>query len=242
MKREIQSWWSPSVGREMNVACYGHFGKPVVLFPTGGADFLDVERFQLVGALQPLIDAGRIKLYAIDSVDRQSWTAAHVAPREKSRMAARYDRYLVDELVPFVRWHCGGTDQRLGACGASIGAFNALNVACKHPDVFDLTVGMSGTYAMDRRMGGHWDEDFYFNQPVQFVPNLPEGPQLAALRRARFVFGLGQAHENPDYTWRAANALGGRGIWNRVEVWGDGHGHDWPTWRAMLPRFLGAFA
>lgn len=238
MQREIKSWWSPSVGRQMNVACYGHFGKPVVLFPTGGGDFLDVERFHLVGALAALVDAGRIKVYAVDSTDRQSWTNADVTPAEKARVQARYDRYLAEELVPFVRWHCGGTDQRLAACGTSIGAYNALNATCKHPEAFDLMVGLSGTYWMDRRMQGQWTDDYYFNQPVQFVPNLPDGPQLAALRRTRFVFGLGQHHENPDYTWRAANTLGAKGIWNRVEVWGGEHGHDWPTWRAMLPMFL----
>lgn len=238
MEREVRSWWSPTVGREMGVARYGHFGKPVVLFPTGGGDFLDAERFHLVRALTPLVDAGRIKVYAVDSTCRQSWTNADVPPAEKSRVQARYDRWLTEELVPYVRWDCGGTDQAFAACGASIGGYHALNVTCKHPDLFDTMVGMSGTYQMERRMAGHWDEDWYYNDPVQFVPNLADGPELEALRRARFVFGLGQDHENPAYTWRAADTLGGRQVWNRVEVWGPGSGHDWPTWRTMLPLFL----
>jgi esterase/lipase superfamily enzyme len=225
----------------MGVARYGDYGKPVVFFPTGGGDFLDCERFLMVEALAPLILGGRIKLYAVDSVCRQSWTASDVPPPEKSRMQARYDQYLTDELIPFIRADCGGTDQGFAACGASIGAYNALNTTCKHPDAFDLMIGMSGTYVMDRRMHGYWDEDYYFNAPVQFVPHL-HGEQLAALRRTRFVLGLGEAHENPDYTWRVASVLGAKGIWNRVETWGPGSGHDWPTWRAMLPLFLDRLA
>ncbi len=238
MEREVHTWWSPSVGREMGVARYGHFGKPVVYFPTGGGDFLDCERFLMVNALAGLIDAGRIKLYAVDSTCRQSWTNPDVPPREKSRMQARYDRWITDELVPFVRADCGGTDQRFAAVGASVGAYHALNVTCKHPDRFDCMVGLSGTYQMDRRMAGTWDEDWYFNDPLQFVPNLPAGSQRDELGRARFVLGLGQAHENPAYTWNTANVLGRAGVWNRVEVWGEGSGHDWPTWRSMLPMFL----
>lgn len=237
MEREVKTWWSPAVGRDMGVARYGHFGKPVVFFPTGGGDFLDCERFQMVAALAPLIDAGRIKLYAVDSTCRQSWTNPDVPPRGKSRMQARYDRWILDELVPWIRADSGGTDQGFAACGASIGGYHALNVTCKHPEIFDTMVGMSGTYLMDRRMAGEWDEDWYFNDPVQFVPSLGEDGR-AALSRARFVFGLGQDHENPTYTWRVANMLGAKGYWNRVEVWGNGSGHDWPTWRTMLPMFL----
>lgn len=237
MRREVKSWWSPSVGREMGVAAYGHFGKPVIFFPTGGGDFLDCERFLMVRALRPLIDAGRIKLFAVDSVCRQSWTNTDVAPPQKSRMQARYGRYLVDELLPFIRSECGDTDQKMAAAGASIGAYNALNAVCRHPEHFDTMIGLSGTYSHDHRMRGHWDDDYYFNMPLHFLPGL-DGPALDELRRARFVLGLGRDYENPAYTWRVADVLGKKGLWNRVETWGHGSGHDWPTWRTMLPLFL----
>jgi esterase/lipase superfamily enzyme len=237
VERVVRTWFSPSVGREMGVARYGHYGKPVIFFPTGGGDYLDCERFLMVRALTPLLDAGRIKLYAVDSTCRQSWTNPDVAPLEKSRMQARYDQWLTDELVPWIRTDCGGTDQKFAACGASIGAYHALNLTCKHPEIVDTMVGMSGTYVMDRRMAGQWNEDWYYNDPVQFVPTLG-GERRDALLRARFVFGLGQDHENPAYTWRIANVLGAGGYWNRVEAWGAGSGHDWPTWRTMLPAFL----
>lgn len=241
MQREVRSWWSPAVGREMGVATYGHYGKPVIFFPTGGGDFLDCERFLMVRALGPLIDAGRIKLFAVDSVCRESWTNPEVAPADKSRAQARYARYLEDELVPFIRGRCGGSEQRIAACGASIGAYNALNVACRRPDQFDLMIGLSGTYSHDHRMGGHFDDDYYFNMPLHFVPGL-SGRLLEELRSVRFVLGLGEAHENPAYTWAVASVLGRQGIWNRVENWGPGSGHDWPTWRTMLPLFLDRLA
>jgi esterase/lipase superfamily enzyme len=39
-----------------------------------------------------------------------------------------------------------------------------------------------------------------------------------------------------------ARALGDRGIPNRVDLWGPGYDHDWPTWRDMLPRYLAEYA
>lgn len=237
--RLLHRWHSPHTGRVMPVARYGWWGRPVIWFPTGGGHYLDGESFGIVGALAPLIEAGRVKLYLVDSVDREAWTNPDVPALEKPRRQAAYDGYLREELFPWIRWDCGGTTDPLVVTGASLGGYNALNAACKHPDQVGVMIGMSGTYQLNRRMGSEWSEDWYYNDPVQFVPNLPEGEQLEQLRRVRFVFGLGQNYENPAYTWTVADVLGKRGVWNRVEVWGADSGHDWPTWRTMLPLFLG---
>jgi esterase/lipase superfamily enzyme len=237
--RHVWRWHSDTFGQTMGVARWGHYGRPVVLFPTGGGDFLDVERFLLVRALEPLVTAGRIKVYAVDSADRWCWTARDVPPQKKAAVQARYDRWLVDELVPRIRQDCGGTEQRFACAGASLGAYNAFNAAAKHPEVFDLCVGMSGTYVLDRRMEGHWDEDYYFNSPTRFLPSLGPCAQLDALRTTRFIFAVGAGpHENMDYSRAAAAACTMKDIPHRLDVWQDGD-HDWPTWRRMLPAYLG---
>jgi esterase/lipase superfamily enzyme len=237
--RQIWRWHSPHVGQTMGVARWGHHGKPVLFFPTGGGDFLDTERFLMVRALQPLLDAGRIKLYAVDSVDRWGWANRDNAPREKSALQVRYDEYLVQELFPFVREDCGGTPQKFAVAGASLGAYHAVNSGSKHPEQIDLAIGMSGTYQMNRRMNQQWNEDWYFNAPDQFLPNLGETEaQLAMLRQSLFVLALGVHYENPAYTDVMADTFSRRGIPHRVVRWGGHSGHDWPTWRTMLPLFL----
>jgi esterase/lipase superfamily enzyme len=239
MQRDTWSWQSPALKREMPIARFGHYGKPILLFPTGGGDFLEHERFLMIRALTPLIDAGRIKVYTVDNINRDGWINPDTPPRRKTALQAAFDAYLLEEALPFVRWDCGGTDQRFGAAGASLGAYNAVNVVAKHPEWFDLAVTMSGTFDLTRLLGGYRDDDFYFNHPLDFVPNLPPSPQLEALRSARFVLGVGQGPwDKPAYSFRMAGVLGDKGIWNRVELWGRDADHDWPTWRTMLPRFL----
>jgi esterase/lipase superfamily enzyme len=98
-------------------------------------------------------------------------------------------------------------------------------------------LGMSGTYVMDRRMDGYWDEDYYFHQPTRFLPDL-DGEPLRQLRDAFFVLGIGQNYENHAYTDAVAAVLEQKRIPHRVERWGSASGHDWPTWRTMLPLFL----
>ena len=52
----------------MRVVRWGHYGRPVLIFPTAGGDAEEIERMQLIGVLSPLLEAGRIKIYSCDSV------------------------------------------------------------------------------------------------------------------------------------------------------------------------------
>ena len=61
-------WFSPRIEQEISLVRWGHWGQPVLLFPTAGGDAEEVERMHLIGALGPLIEAGRIKVYTCDSL------------------------------------------------------------------------------------------------------------------------------------------------------------------------------
>ena len=239
MERAQWSWYSPELQRTTSVARWGHFGKPVLFFPTGGGDYLDCERFLMVRALQPLIEDGRIKLYAVESVSRD-WINPDISPAQKSKTQYHYDQYLINELCPFIKSDCGGTEQRFAATGASLGGYDALNAASKHPEWFDRMIGMSGTYVLDRRMNGHWDENYYYNNPVQFLPRLPRNSQqYRALQDTFFVFARGEGpYEARNYIEQVAAVFQKCQIPHRVEIWGKDADHNWPTWRTMLPMFL----
>jgi esterase/lipase superfamily enzyme len=212
-------------------------GRPVLVFPTAGGDANEIDRHGLIGALWPLIDEGRLKVYSIDSIAGRSWLRDD-DPRHSMWLQNQYDAMLYHEVVPAIRSDCESNDVELVTAGASIGAFNAVAALCRHPDVFRLAIGMSGTYDLSTRLDGHWSDDFYFSSPLHFLPGLA-GPHLEALRRRFVVLATGQGRwEDPGETWKMAHALGEAGVPNRVDLWSEGHEHDWPTWREMLPLYL----
>src|SRR5436309_1072233 len=132
----------------------------------------------------------------------------------------------------------GGDAMDVIAAGPSIGAFNAVAVLCRYPDVFRAAVGMSGTYQVDRFYGGAWSQDLYYAAPLQFLPGL-DGEHLGRLRQRRVILASGEGDwEDVGSSWRMAEALGGKGIPNRVDNWGPQWPHEWHTWREMLPRYL----
>ena len=43
MNREYHKWFSPSLGRDMELLIFGDAGEPVIFFPTRTAHFYDYE-------------------------------------------------------------------------------------------------------------------------------------------------------------------------------------------------------
>lgn len=243
MDKQNWSWTSQRLPEPARVVRWGHFGTPVLLFPTAGGDYEEVERFHLVGALAPLIDAGRIKVYSIDSVAGKHWLRGEDSPEYCSRVQNLYDQFIYTELVPLIRTDCNDPDIEIVTTGASIGAFNAVATLCRHPDVFRLAIGMSGTYDLSKYLNGKMNLDFYYSSPVHWLPGLPDGPQLAKLRSRLVVLPTGQGKwEDISESWRIANLLGAKGVPNRVDPWGTEWDHNWITWRAMLPKYLAEHA
>jgi len=239
--KERTGWWSERLGRDAALVRWGHWGTPVLVFPTAGGDAEEIERMGLVGALGGLIEAGRVKVYSLDSVAGRAWLDKQ-DPRWCSELQNRFDAFVYHEVVPAIRADCRDGGVEVVAAGASIGAFNAVAALCRHPDVFRLAVGMSGTYDLEPWLHGAWNEAFYFASPLHFLPGL-DGPQLAALQRRFALLATGEgAWEDPHQSWRMADVLGARGIPNRVDSWGPRYPHEWPTWCEMLPKYLGEMA
>jgi esterase/lipase superfamily enzyme len=142
------------------------------------------------------------------------------------------------EIVPAIRADMGGDETPIVVSGASIGAFNALAVLCRFPDVFRAAVGMSGTYRIQRFLDHQSSPDLFFASPLDFLPGL-EGEQLDLLRSRFAIIATGQgAWEDVDASWDAGAVLGSKGVPNRVDVWGPEWPHDWETWQRMLPQYL----
>lgn len=236
--KDQTAWHSQRLEREARLVRWGHFGTPVLMFPTAGGDAEECERMLMVEALGGLIAGGRIKLYSLDSVAGRAWLERQ-DPHYCSVLQNRFDSFVYHEVVPAIRADCGGEMVEVVTAGASIGAFNAVASLCRHPDVFRLAIGMSGTYDLEGWLHGRWNEEFYFASPMHFVPNLDEGEELARLRERFVLLATGEGEwEDPEESWRMAEVLGRKGIPNRVDAWGVRYPHDWTTWREMLPRYL----
>ena len=102
MRREITSWWSPSLNKTMEIVAYGHYGPAVLMFPSAAADYLEYERFHLIKSIEPFIEEGRVKVYSINSINSESWLNNNMHPTDKAIRHQQYNQYIVDEVAPFI--------------------------------------------------------------------------------------------------------------------------------------------
>jgi esterase/lipase superfamily enzyme len=239
MNREIHGWYSPRLNKNMEIAMYGHFGFALLLLPTAAADYLEYERFQLLSVLEPLIDAGKVKVFSINSINSEAWLNNRMNPRHKAIRHQQFNSYVDNEVIPFIKMHTS-PDTQIITSGASLGALHAANLYFRRPDLINGTIAMSGVYDLTTYTKGYYDEDVYFNSPTHYLPNLNDDFYLPTLRRANHIHILSGSgdYEDPSASRQLSDILSSKGIPHELDIWGWDMKHDWPTWRAMLPHYI----
>ena len=245
MRRDYWSVDSPSIGAA-GVIAYGHYGRPMLVFPSDAGHCSDFEDRGMVADVSGLIDQGRVKLYCVDSHDAQSWSDRGLPMEERARRHGEYEAWVLDQVVPWIHEDCGGP-QDIATLGVSLGAFHAVNFALRRADTFPLALGLSGNYDPSSWDGwGERGEAAYFNNPLDSLANAG-GDHLDWLRSrlsVLLVCGQGMWEDTTgslESTKRLAGLLGDRGIRCELDLWGHDVPHDWPSWEAQLAHHLPRF-
>jgi esterase/lipase superfamily enzyme len=240
MERHLSGWYSPALNKDMPIAAYGNYGFALLLVPTAAADYLEYERFQLMDHLAPFIDGGKVKVFSVDSINNDSWMNNHMDPRHKAIRHQQWNDYIYKEVVPFIKTNTS-SETPIITCGASFGALHSMNLFLKRPDLISGVIAMSGVYDLTEYTKGYFDDDVYFNSPMHYLNNLSDHSVLEQIRRSNHIHILtgSGAYEDPGASGKFAKALYDKGITYELDTWSEEWKHDWPTWRAMLPHYLG---
>ena len=237
--REIHIWFSPNLNKDMEIVVYGYSGYALLLFPTAAADFLEYERFHLIDTIAEYLSRGDIKVFSINSINNESWLNREMHPADRAIRHQQFNQYIGAEVVPFIKNHCKGKVPIVTA-GASLGAFHAANTLFRRPDLFAGVIAMSGSYDIKAYSNGYYDDNCYFNSPVDYLPNLLDKKILLQLKKKQIIISSGQGdYEAPEESKRLSDILNSKGIKHWLDIWGEDIVHDWPTWRQMLPYYLG---
>ena len=240
MHKELFGWYSPALGKDMPIATYGHYGFSLLMIPTAAADYLEYERFQLIDAISSFIDAGKVKVFSINSINNESWLNNDMEGAHKAIRHNQFNEYVFNEVIPHIK-NATSWDTPIITTGASFGALHAMNLFLKRPDLINGAISMSGVYDLTEYTKGYYDEQVYFNSPIHYIPNLNDHDILEQIRRGRIIIATGSGdHEDPEANRRFSGVLHSKSIPHELDVWGHDINHDWPTWRQMMPHFLGS--
>ncbi len=231
MTERYVSFYSNILNKNLDLLVHGHWGKPVLMFPTSMGTAHQNRDMGLLQAAGNLIAAGQIKTYNIATIDLDSFYGKHLSAEEKIFNYTLYLQFLEHELIPKIQEECGV--HRIGIAGASFGAYHALNFAFKNPDLVEFAIGLSGSYEIKSFFDGYYNDNIYFNNPVDYMP----GVESWKYNHMKIVLGTSDWDICKSETLRMSKILGTVGILHLYDEkkWAT---HDWPLWNMAFPEYL----
>jgi esterase/lipase superfamily enzyme len=207
---------SPAIGAAGRVVVHGHYGRPVLAFPSEGGGAYDFQDRGMLDAVGHLVEAGRTKLYCVDAFD--------------SGGRSGYESWVIDQVAPFIQDDLGGPQDIL-TTGCSMGAFHAANFVLRRADLFTAAICLSGNYEFGvtgEVSGFHGDHLDWIRSRASFLLVCGQGmweDTTGALESTKHLAGL----------------LAEKGIRHELDLWGHDVPHDWPSWRAQIAHHLPRF-
>ena len=224
----------------MGIAVFGHWGLPMLAFPTSHGDEWELQRNGLIDAIADYIDAGRVKVFCVGSNNHESFLNSGAHPFHRSWRQRLFDEYIRDEVVPFIHASCQTAGIPITTMGASMGAYHASNTLFRYPHMIKRCYALSGVFDLRRYMDGMVRRQLLLPQPRRLHEE-PGGPVGA--RPAGDVRDSGWPPAR-DHGKRAGSRtemsgiLARKGIKHHLDDWGPRGGHDWPYWKDQMREYL----
>jgi len=235
MKEEHVRWNTPYFGgRPFEMLTFGTSGYPLVFFPVSLGRYDQGRERGMIAAAAPRIEAGEIKVYCPDGCDAEHWYNGDLAPGDRVRSYVNFQRLIVEEVIERALTDTGSPHVALAGCG--FGAYHALNLALRQPERVGYLLCLSGTFDIRPFLRGYYDDECYFNNPIDYLPGL-EGPYLEHLRKMGIVLGTGEWDICRDATQNLSTILQHKGVEHWFDIWPDAI-HDWASWRQAFPSYL----
>jgi esterase/lipase superfamily enzyme len=225
------SWQSPTLGLNVDMLTFGTEGFPLIIFPTSMGMHNENRDFKLIESIGWFIDNRIVKVYCPDGIDKHSWYNKEASPEDRVKNHILYDRMLVEELYPRMKDETGF--HRIGTAGCSFGGYHALNFALRHPEITAAVFSLAGKFDIRNQMDGIYNDDVYFNNPIDFLPELAD----PWLWKMQIFLGSAEYDMCLDANYNMAHVLGTKQVPHLLHVKPNDK-HDWPCWREQLPHFL----
>ncbi len=233
--------------RAGTVIRYGHWGRPVVVFPSEQGRAWDYENNGMVDAVRDLVDDGRVKLYCVDAFDEYTWSDLSLPLEDRARRHGAFTSWVTDRVAPLIGEDTPGAADVV-VTGCSLGAYHALQLALTRADLFPVALCLSGNYDPSTwHAWGERGEAAYFTNPTDHLAHAGGDPLSWLQQRLYVVLTVGQGawETHPTGALPAAHAmdalLAAKGIPHELDVWGHDSAHDWDWWQKQLAHHLPRF-
>jgi len=228
------NYYSHILGRDIPVEKTGHWGYPILMFPTTQGSYLQNRDFGLNASIYHLVDQGKVKLYNVQTLDAETLYGKHLPTDIKIHNYELYVQFLIKEFIPYLQNE--NNCHRIATAGCSFGGFHAANVSFRAPDMVSHIFALSAAFSIRSFAPGSEDDRIYFNSPNEYLRNA-DGWKF---HHQHVVLGTSDWDICKPQNQEIAGILSNKNIphWYDEKKWAK---HDWPLWCMAFPEYVGTY-
>lgn len=234
--RVFDEWWSPSLGKDMELLRFGESGTPILAFPGNKGHYYDWENHRLVDALNVQIDNGYNQLFCVDNPVKDGFENPETDPKVAIQRQRQYELYIAEEVIPYIFSQTG--HDFLIAAGINTGAYQALNITFKHPRKVGKLVAMSGIYDIKSYFDDYYDDNIYLSNPMDYIPNIGKPNVIADLQSVDIRIVVSQYDAEFSHSKCISEQMNAKGIHHTLDIWRKEELREWNLWAEMLHKHI----
>lgn len=238
MEENYHKWFSLPLQREFEMLTFGSSGLPLIVFPTSGGRYYEAKDRGLINSVSDLIRSGSLMIFCPDSVNNESWYNYNAHPSERVKRHIDFEKAILNEVIEYALHQTD--NNKVIVCGSSFGGYHAVNLAFRHPDKVSGLFTMGGAYDIKRFIFGYYDDNCYFNNPPDYLPNLNDNWYLSRMRSMKIILGTGDADFCLPENLRLSEILKSKNVDHKLDVRAF-TGHDWQWWKKMFRDYISLF-
>lgn len=180
---------SSNLKRTIEVKVFGKYGFIFLMFPSKYDEYDEKTDGFIIDSVMDYVDKGIFRIAFVPTVNNHIWNSDTLSNEEKSFLHLNYNNFLIEELVPRF-YEMAGSPTPIITLGCGVGGYFASNTFFRRPDVFWGMISIDGFFGIQQLCKGFWDDNCYFNSPLDFLRNLTEEYWLTYLKARRNIFVL----------------------------------------------------
>jgi esterase/lipase superfamily enzyme len=228
-------WNSLYLNKDLEMLTFGEGGLPIIIFPTSGGRYYEAKDRGIVNSIADFIDAGKVMLFCPDSVNNESWYNYSVYPADKVKRHNEYENCILNDVIKFANDITGY--KKIGLAGCSFGGFHAVNLAFRHPEKVSHLITMGGAYDIKQFIFGYYDDNCYYNNPPDYLPNLEDEWYLSRIRKIKISLRTGDMDFCLPENINLSNILYSKNVNHELQIRPQ-TGHDWHWWLDMFRSYI----
>lgn len=217
MENKTIEWWSPSLGKNISVEVIGLSGTPVILVSENDESGEVWLKNKLIEAISYQLENGHNQVFCINIPKEERIDDSDISAEVRLVKNDQFECYIIEEVIP--RIHKENKNNFIILAGVDLGAYYAVNFAFKHPENFGKLIAISGQYDARMFFKSFYNDDVYYNNPVDYMPNLNDNRYMNGIRKMDIRIAAGNEDPLIGETYRLCDVLQQKGVSYELDIW-----------------------